>query len=476
MMTEERLKRLVAMIKKYDGGTDVAAFRNAYRALIDGALQTGEIGESDVPHFLHAREHLEAWAGKRPPELKAAFGQWLALFEKASDALPPPLFEALLGRVPAKPPTALEIGPLIAKPSGARFLRTLLSRRLLKLADFLQLAKADPTAFYRSAALDIVVENKKQLPRSVWSTLAAGTPRSPDLIDPAQALVASFKADKKRDAPKWLVKYLAESPATSVKALRALASEPAAAVRLVVHLAMSSIPQRKGKKPADNDAQAVAATWIRVVAEQLEEGGPDSRTAALVLDVMRLASIIDPLGLAARAISECGLSVDAVFEKAVVDCLRFAESGDQTLTESTVILIQARELYHAVQEYLRTMPGVAGAPASPARSARHERYLGRRDVVQELLPILEGDADPKAAKDAIEVSLFNVGVRALGDNGEVTKFDPHRHQAEGTAAAPGDVVRIIRPGWILGETDGVILKRAVVHHEGPTSRVEDRPK
>ena len=469
MIREDRLRRLLAMVKKYDATTNTATFRNDYRAVVDGAVEAGEVEDAEVSAFVQAREYLEAWGAKRPPELKAAFSQWRDLFEKSRDFLPPLFLEALLSRIPPKPAAKLDIGPLFENAMGGRFLRIMLSRRLLKLAELLQLAKSDPSVFYRSPALDIVVESGKSVPRGVWAQAADGAPRPPDLMDPALALVTSFRADKKRDAGKWLLKYLAESASIAPSILRALLRDPEAATRLAIHLGIESIKWGAPKRRLDSGIQGLTGMWIGVATKQLSEGGAESRTSGTVLSVMRLSAILDPRGYAARAISEAPSSLETTFEGQVADGLRLAESGDLASAKSMALLVQVDEVYRAVQQYLRSTPGASASSASPDRFLRHERYLGRKDIVQELLPVLDGVANPTALRDAVEVALFNVGVRPLGEAGELARFDPQRHQVDGEAAAPGEPVRVVRPGLAIGETDGVVLRKAVVRLEGATS-------
>src|SRR5262249_13901124 len=158
-----------------------------------------------------ARTYLESWISGKPPEPSQAYRQWMELYQTTEARLPNAVLEAFLRRFPKPPRGRIDWAPFILSSTETHLPEVLVTRSLLSSPDLIRIAKANPLAFYRSAALDVLVERRLQCPRSVWDAFVASEIRPVGLMKPSHALVRSFAVDRKKDAPKWLLNFLANA-------------------------------------------------------------------------------------------------------------------------------------------------------------------------------------------------------------------------------------------------------------------------
>jgi hypothetical protein len=463
---DEWARRLSAIIRKYKPSKSGASFRNDYLALASDAHRADLITKEDVDLLLRARTYLEGWTSRPPVNSVAAYGQWKSVYDSGRDRLPALVLEALLSRLPKIPRGEIDWAQLVLGDTEKRLLTLVIERRLVSVPELRRLAKARPSEFYRSAALDVLLERGTVCPRPVWEELTKGEPRPADLLGPYEAVVRSFAIDRKADATKWLIGFLADSPAVRSPVLTTLLENRDAAFRLSMHLVVeySTLGGVTRRKPEAATAADVLQTWVSVCESSLEDDGTSAPTASVVLGLLRLCAIADPSSLPAKTLAALPTASGTVTERAILVALQRAESETVSSTRGFAFVVRGVELYRAVQEYLRRLPVAAGGGReSPERALRFERHMARKEVIQGLISVLQEVADKGALRDAIEVVLFNTGVREYGDRGQEVAFDVHWHEPETGGVLPGDPVVVTRVGRRLGgEEDGIVLIKAMV--------------
>jgi molecular chaperone GrpE len=155
--------------------------------------------------------------------------------------------------------------------------------------------------------------------------------------------------------------------------------------------------------------------------------------------------------------------------------------------EVKVLTARTAELEASVEEFEerwhRALADLDNLRKRLAREVQRERADERARVVAEWLPIVDNlelaldhaTADPvaviegvQAVRDQAVAILERLGFSRIDDAG--VPFNPARHEAIATVresgAAPGTVVRVVRPGY--GEGEGQLRPAAVVVATGET--------
>jgi len=473
MMPDEWVMRLCTLVRRYKPGDGLTSFRNDYSSILERATRAGAITKDDTELLLKARSHLEAWTSPKPPEPLEAYRQWMDLYETGRPWLPELVLQTLLGRFPKYRPGQVDWAPLVLGKPEKGLLSVLLARRLISPTELGRIAKAKPSEFYRSAALDVLVERRGRCPRMVWDAFSKGEGRPADLLDAHEAFVRCFTADRSADATRWLVRFLANSPAVREPVLGSLLKSPDATFRLSRHLTLehTTFGGAKRRKPQDR-AIDVLIDWLDTCKHALDDAGETAPTASIVVGLVRFSASVDSDSLPARALAALPDGGRRLVEQAAVMALRRAEAQGGRGADSFVLVASGNDLYQAVQEYLRMLPlGTGRGDDSPERALRFERYLGRKEVIQGLLSALEMGTGEGPLRDAVEVALYNASVRPYCDVGQEVSFDTHSHEPEVPGIVPGDPVLVTRPGRRLGaEEDAIVLVKARVkplaqHHE-----------
>lgn len=473
MTSGEWVKRLSSLMHKHRPNEKGASFRNDYSAVVSEAIEEDVITKEDGDLLLKARNYLESWVGRKTPEPTEAYRQWLDVYDAGKGRLPSQVLEALLSRFPKSPKGRVDWSPFVLGSNDKRLISLLVTRRLIGAPDLRRIATARPSEFYRSAALDVLIDRKMPCPRPVWEGFSRGEGRPTSLLKPGDALVRSFAVDRKADATKWLLRFLAESLTARVPVLTSLLENADAAFRLSRYLAIefSALGGVK-RRPVQDKTADVLVDWLAVCWSTLEEGGSAAGVASVVLGLLRLAAVADKDGILARTLTAVPASSQSI-EHAILAVLQQAESDSASSVRNLALVVRGDEMYRAVQEYLRRLPVGAAGMNSPERALRLERYLGRKEVIQGLLSALHDVGEEGPLRDAMEVALFNVGVRPYGDSGEETRFDPDAHETKTSGVLPGDRVIVTQSGRRLGgQEDGIVLVRAQVRPVGGVDNKE----
>jgi hypothetical protein len=143
--------------------------------------------------------------------------------------------------------------------------------------------------------------------------------------------------------------------------------------------------------------------------------------------------------------------------------LRNAESSGPAAVRGVSLSARGDELFSAVQRYLGQLESTQDLDAATDWQSKAERYRGRKEVIEELLNVLQNRSERTDIRAAVEIALFNVGVRHIGEAGDEVSFDPNRHQPIGSGIVPGEPAAIVEPGRCIGDqADAVVLVKARV--------------
>lgn len=465
MTVSDPVARIVGLVKKYSPKLNSASFRKDYRDGVSRALATKLINEEGSDLLARARSYLETWASETPPSSAEAWRQWIDLYDAGRDVLPDSLLAAFLGRFPKSAAKDADWGALVFSDADKGLLRLLLTRGFIRAVEFNRMAKSRPAEFYRSAALDLLLERGTPPPRTVWEALGKGDTRPPGLMTADEALVRSFRVDIRPAAEQWLVSFLSTSDPVRRVVLRNMLRDMAASARLANHLVPTYSRTRKTRgKQKEGGSTLVLIDWLEICAEVLEADGGSAMGAAMVLSLAQLGAIANPTRIAPNALAVLSDVTRRVAQPMIVRALRNAELEGEAGAASFALMVRGNDLYRAVQEYLRRLPsGAKDNLESPERALRFERYAGRRELVQSLLTAMDAVPGNGPLRDAVEAALFNAGVRTFGALGEEVSYDAHSHQPEASGIMPGNRVVVTRAGRRLGdETDAVVIAKARV--------------
>jgi hypothetical protein len=471
-MSEAWEKRLCSLIKKYKSYSDLALFRNDYRDAVSKAIALNKISKTDESHLLQAREYLEAWTSKTPPETLVAFEQWQTLHEAGKDRLPGCVLEGLLRQFPHVNPGVVNWDSFLLSCSNALLVDVLLDRRFVREHDLNRLAQAKPAEFYRSVALDVLVERTAlRDPRPLWDECIRGTPRPSGLLTRAEILVHCYAISQGDKENEQMLSFLLDATQDRERVLGLLLRKRQPAFRLCRFLAFGH--PTVGMRAQDwvaNRIQDVLLSWVGLCEAELEKGsGSEAETASLVLGLIRLSLLTETDDARPGKTGKLSEETARMTETNILHVLQKGEESRASSNPETAFVVFGKELYRAIQDYLRRLHvGTDTGQESPERALRFERYQGSKQVIEQVLLAMEESLDERGLRDALEVALFNCGVRPLGNVGEEVRFDVHVHEAETPGILPDDLVVVTHSGWCLGnQQDPLVLVKAKVH---PTPR------
>jgi hypothetical protein len=464
MGSESWESQLCSKIKKYTpSSSPSASFANEYRAIVSRASNQGSISTEDANLLLQARSLVESWSAAPAPELKPAWEQWLSLYEAGKDRLPASVLECILRRLPRSETKGVDWTAFLLGCSERWVIDGVL--RLIKPVEVNRMASTKPVEFYRSMLLDVVLERPAfKCSQPLWKEMARGHTRPAHLRPAEQVLVRCYTADRK-SGDKHLLSALAETPSLRKPVLAELLKDHDAASRFCRFLVFEAPSSKSaGRKGGARSRKEILRDWTAACEPVLARGDRHRRTASLVFALIRLSPLAARNGKPRREEEADAALAARTSEQKILQVLRSAEQQAGSSGDDIALVVRGDELFRAVQEYLRGLPtGPRSSEDSPERTLRFERYMGRKEVLLQVLTALEECPGESPLHDELEVLLFNSGVRQLGSDGEETKYDSNLHQPEAPGIVPGARVLIARSGRALGEgEEQVVLVKAGV--------------
>lgn len=452
MTSREWEKRIAKIVRNYDVTKDVGVLRNEYRS----AAMSGAPNAGLAQVLLEARDHLEAWQNPNDAS-PAAFEQWRLLHQR----IPKLISEAFLKRLPKAAVEPNVVVDFVVNCADVEIVDSILNLRLLTEKQLNEAVRAEPKRLYESAVVDSLIARRalREL-EPIWLQANADVPRPTGLMSPEAVITYCYRTLHKEKADSLLAQSILSRDERGRKLLRALLDERAAAKRFVDAILRQ---QRQTLRVDAKRGQLfrILLAWVQVCAEATNSGSPEAAlTASMILVLIRLACMdMEAMGNEWSQLSEQASEIEQSLAKQV---LREHEGAALT-GRSPAILLRGSEMYHVVQGYLSQLhSGAADAEAPVGRSEKYEQYVGAKRVLDHILSAMGKTTDPVGLPAALEVALFNSDVRPLGAEGEAVEFDPRRHETTVPGILPGDRVVVRRPGRKLGDSDGVVLVKAVV--------------
>jgi hypothetical protein len=450
LMPQAWEKRLSALIRKYQPSEE-AAFRNDYRDVVDQATSNKDL-------LFQVRDCLEEWVRTPPPEPQVARQQWEGLYGVAKEHVPTSVLESLLRRFPATQPGTVNWNSFLLRCSDSTLIDVLYRRRLVQDQDLNELAQSNPGEFYRSVALDVLVARdgiQDEPRRLLWEECVGGNQRPSGLLSREQFLVYCFSKRPGDEGNEQLLSFLLRSSRGRSRVLQALLDNKAAALRLCRYMVFEHpIPRGWSKRESERGMQDILQSWLTTCEGELGKGrGIRSITAAFIVGLVRLSLLSRGKDSESDRSGKLSEETARVTQATLLDLLRQWEENISEDSESPFVVLRS-EVCATVAQHLRRLPSRPSlGQDSPERALRFERHLGSKQVLEHVLAALEEPLGENTLRDALEVALFNCGVRPIGEVGEQVQFDAHSHEAEAHGVVLGDSVVITHPGRCLGEGD-----------------------
>jgi hypothetical protein len=444
--------RITSLIRKYDPKTEDASFRNAYKDAVSVAQQRGQIADTRFEALMLLRDRIERWAAAISDG--DALNDWLRYYGQWGRELPESILEASATRLPKRGRTVDAWRALVAGNYPKGVFEILLRSKVLKPNDATTVAAADPAEFYKSNALDAIVENG-YCPPAILPLLERHEARESGQLEWSVIVASYICAHRSPKLTQPLLRSLEPGTDETRDVLRLVIKDRDAAIRLARVLA----PDLRGqnRQPAREQDGDIIADVLEICCESIKRSTPVACTASLMLMELRHAFAIVEAAKPARTVPR---SVSSASAHVVEWVLRNREAG-RPPAACVHVTASAAELYGGVQAYIRSLSGTHSAQPEVGRAEQLARYRGRREVIEHVLSALDVN-DERLLREAIEAALHNAGVHPLGKEGESASFDPARHQAA-VGVVPGDPVLVNTPGRVLGQGNAeLVLTKATV--------------
>ena len=457
--------RLSRLIKNFGPSQDAASFRSDYQKVLNDAPSEQAELLAPVP------ELLEKWCSTSPPHPAEAQRQWQVFYESGKDRLPSVILEALLRRFPKGKPGEQHWDRFLLECRKAPLVEALWSAHVVGGQDLNRLARSKPSEFYQSAALDVLV--KRGALRDAVTVLtesSAAADRAPGLLRRDQFVAEWYLSARGPKSDEQLSSILLASPQIADSVLALLLDQRPRACQFCQYLMSERRKREKKTSVSRRDRiDLLLVQWLGQCDTELEKPtSPRHMTASLLIGVMLLALMIEPDQARTAEDSNLMMAIRNLAKKVSLLALRAHEEHQP---KSAVVAIQSHDLYHTVQEYLANLQaGTSKGDETPERATRYQRYLGRKEAIEQVLQALHSSSADGGIRDTLEAALYNLGVRSLGTIGATASFNFREHESDTPGTTDGESVVIISAGRILGDAnDRIVLVRAKVQPQSDFS-------
>jgi len=463
-MSKHAFDKLRTLLKRYKGTAD-ERFNAEFKSTIETGIQAGQISPEQLAALERVHTTVDLWH-RGDTAATNAIDTWLEVVEETKRELPMELLAAAVSHVPSMQLKSVNWSSVVLDRTDRALLRILSEQKILKTSALLAVAKAEPDRFYASAGLDVLLEYRGVPPRDIWAYMEENPERGEGLQSGPEALAEAFSLDPSSDASLKLTELLARSPKSRTAVLVQVLRDPGAVEKLARYLSLPGYGL-KGKKRtrAVDESSPIISDFVDICVQAVESGKRTSRVAAWALSTIAVGAFspVTPLPPPVAKTVEDGLG--RIVGTRLRTVLQHAEG--EARQDRELLVVTDAQAQDGIQGYLETLPVGGGDDVPAERSVHYQRYRGRKEVIQEILPLLTEADTPDIPRSALDAALFNMGVRPLGVSEGTDTFDIHRHEPIAPGIIPGDAVKVVRLGWQLGDgEDAVILERArVVHQE-----------
>jgi hypothetical protein len=431
--------QLERVIGRSAASDSVAGFRNEFKTVVDRA-KVESAGEAEIAALLQLRTVVERWTFESPTA-QVALDDWVGLYGRRQH-LPESVIQATFAIFPAEGAPEIDWPPLLLSTFDRWVAGEVIRRGFVKADALRSLPETSGRALYESPLLDEILESGISFyPSLLKEYLHDDRPQG--LLQPHAVVVRAYVSDGRRHAPDEFVRILAQIPERMDAVLHELLCHPTHAMRLTGYLVM----RLGGRPPKPRTPEGIVLHGLATACR--EHGHRPSTSMAIAL------SILGVLRCSGSITGEEDAPLSDGLRSGALASLRAEEAGNRPRGQTKAWLpLSSTELYEVFQEFLRHLPTTsASGEETPERRLRAERYAAQVEVLSSVIEALDSTTDGDSLREELEIALFNLNVRSIGNLGEVVPYDPEIHSTVEHGAIQGDAVRIVSPGWILGDGD-----------------------
>jgi len=449
-------QRLVKALSKFSVKSNAARFRDEYAGII---RSIPEENLSSRELLLGVRPAIESWVTDTDKCPCCALREWSTFYERASDSVPVSVRVAIAKKLPQMKAGTVDWQPFFFRCRQESVVSILFDRRMVTKATLESWITNSLKDAYPLPVLDLAIDNDAVADyRALWSGSLKWGSRPDGLHGQEEILAICYACEPAGSLDKELCGFLADNPSARSAFFKATLQFPTLYLRLAELLASRAKPGPSGDMGLVND-------FVKVCGDQVQHPSPEMPRAALALASLRLFLTAD-----ANAEDNQGQRnavVDMASTNLASNALTRVEEDTSSQFGACFGLLSAVELHDIVHDHLKSLTVASADSSAPAeRSSQYERHLGKKEVLDKVISALDQSTDDESLREELDVTLFNLGVRPLGNVGATTEFDSRLHEAEESGIVPGAEVEIVEPGRSLGkDEDALVLSKAIVRHK-----------
>lgn len=448
------LQPLTKTVAKLSPKSDLAQFRNEYTEIVRSIKDDGKTRNQEL--LLEAAPIMESWVTQEDKCPCCAVREWSTFYEKAAGELSLDVLVLIAKKLPQIKTGAVDWQPFFFSCRQKPVLVALYERRLVGKANLrLWVGKTLQNA-YELPVLDVAIDNDA-IPdyRALWEGCMKWGERPAGLYTREELLALCYSREPAEALDKKLYSFLFGNASAREPFFKAALSFPQLYLRVAEMLASAVDPDRSDDHGLINDFVTMCAAPDRA---------PNADIARICLALASLRLFLAARDSGRGHLREPTSIVDGASMQLASTALTQIEEDPSSQSGACISVLSAVQLHDIVHSHLKSLASFSSDTAAPAdRSSKYERHLGRKEVLDKVLAALHESTDHVSLRHLLEVALFNLGVRPLGNVGDRTKFEARLHEAEESGIVPGDMIEIVDAGRCFAKGDETfVLTKAKV--------------
>lgn len=463
-------KPLLELFATLSSKSDLSQFRSEYRDIVR------RLPDACRVFLTRVQDTLVDWGSRIDHDPQAVLEQWRAIDDDEFDHLPAALQMLLFRFMPKSKLTLDQWRGFLVECRNTKLIEALLKLRMIGKKDLRAWMASELESFSQSAALDFAVREHLLKPSGkLWLEIAELKARSVPLISRNELLVSIYERWKESHADRALTALLStDSDEASTALLSVLLDYPLSAARFVRFLASELGRQNSADSAFERVTNLFAQLCVDTLtgtndASHLERAATAFGLLRLTYDLARLKS----------GKPELNSSVELTLRKSAAAIANFSarrmEENPAAPQSSAFLTLRGGELAVVLRGHMESMPSAQTSYEDVSDGkTQYQRYLGQRDILNDLVNLLDEAEEGVDLRVDLEVLLINSGVSPIGESGVLAKFDPRIHRSITSGVLPGDEVEIVRTGHQFGfEAEAIVLSKAVTKASQATQTILD---
>jgi len=442
------LPPLTKAVSQLSPKSDLAQFRNEYSEIVRSIKDDPKNKYREI--LIEAGPLIESWVTQEDKCPCCALREWSNFYEKAARVLPLDVLVLFAKRLPQMKPGAVDWQPFFFDCRHKSILVAIYDRKFIGKANLQSWIADKLQSAYLLPVLDVAIENDA-IPdhRALWNGCIKWGDRPTGLYSREELLAVCLSRAPAGTLEKELNLFLFDNRSARRRLFTAALGLPPSSVRLAEILASSAGTDRSDSDSLINDFVDACTEHARIVTADLPH---------VTLTLASLRIFLAAKGGGRTQIGDRIKLVDAASMQLASRMLSEVEEDPSSQCGVCVSALSAIQLHDIVHRHLNSLATASSNTSGPAdRSSKYERHLGKKEVLDKVLNALVESADAESLRESLEVALFNLGVRPLGNVGDRTKFESRLHDCQESGVVPGDVVEIITAGRCLGKGEELLV-------------------